>query len=563
MKETISQDIVSKFVSHVRGGSVNSWVNSANANAKNLSKELGLPIEFVPNTGGDASADYTPGEKRGEGSIRVYVNDDMIRASNDNITKQLTTSLNHEARHNTQYAKTGKKSDGSSYQKSGGKIDSKKYYKDEDELDAVAPEITDDLKDEVGLGKLKNISGGELKKHADKSPRLAAVLDNGGSADKLAKSVKDVAKHTKEQKMKIHEGAGSGVTITLEDIEVSGDPSTGKLTVKVGNLSLENYDNVIDANRDYDLFDFVIGELQFEPFDVTDAKFGINDYPNVSSDTIIRFGGGQTHSINLPKELDVELFVEEYVKDASWQETVTLKFTEPVLNDMWLDLWSEELDESIDGMIATLIAELHMDDVMAQELVLLADNAMNLKDLEVQISCSPYGALKNLSKADIESAFNLVNRGLREDKVVTVKHDNDDHIRVQKVGKTGEDDPYVRFPKKLRKRVGQKFDVENLTMGKNGCYTASGEIMKESDNYNQRASTLQMAMADVCEEYKEITEDDYEFLFEQAENLINGVSGVGDVIAEVAGHFVPEFIDTYNTDFDELSNKLADVLENF
>jgi hypothetical protein len=125
----------------------------------------------------------------------------MAKADKADVTKQLTTSLKHELRHDKQYQKTGKVGDGSSYKK-GDKIDTDKYYEDPDELDALAPEIAEDLATEMGSAKVKHISAHDLKKHADKSGRLADIKKHGGSKalSKITKSIKDAAKDLEESR---------------------------------------------------------------------------------------------------------------------------------------------------------------------------------------------------------------------------------------------------------------------------------------------------------------------------------------------------------------------------
>jgi hypothetical protein len=223
---TIDNNTVKKFVSGISGSNADSYVKTANMRKAQLEKAIGLPVEFIKDKNNEASADYVAGEKRGTGKIRVYVNDDMAKADKDNVAKQLTTSLNHELRHNTQYSKSGKKGDGSHYQKGQGKIDSKKYYQDEDELDALAPEIVDDLKDEIGITKLKHISTSELKKNVDKSNRLSTISKEGGSSSlsKLTKSIKDVAKDLKEttfiKSIPDGEGGDRYIDYQIDDYEV-------------------------------------------------------------------------------------------------------------------------------------------------------------------------------------------------------------------------------------------------------------------------------------------------------------------------------------------------------
>jgi hypothetical protein len=212
---TINKDSIQKFISGVHGSNADSFVKSANLRKNVIEKEIGLPVEFIKNTGGDASASY---ENSGQTQkINIFVNDSMAKADKDDIVKQLTRSINHELRHDKQYKKKGKVGSGENYQKSGGKIDTDKYYKDENELDAVAPEIVDDLKDEIGLTKLKHISPAELKKHKDKSDRLGDISKHGGSTSlsKLTKSIKDVAKDLKEQTFELHYGTPSDEVIAF------------------------------------------------------------------------------------------------------------------------------------------------------------------------------------------------------------------------------------------------------------------------------------------------------------------------------------------------------------
>jgi hypothetical protein len=323
----IPKSDVEQFLSSVSGSSVSSFVNSANKKASQLSKKLGLPVEFVKSEG-VASADYTP-DGKGSGKVRVFVTDEMAKAKKDEVARQLSRSLSHEARHSKQ-DKAGEmgKVD---YYKTNGKIDDKKYYNNKSEIDALATEVVDDLKDELG-DKLKHISPAELKKHVNDSPRLYTISKEGGSSavSKLAKSVKDVAKDLKERRHNV--SLKEGTWAYKEEYKVE---------------AYKKIDELIEW-----LYD----------------KFG--------DDTLFDLLGDAKNRI-------MQIYNEHQKPRTGFQ--------------------------------------------------------------------------------------------IQEEKVVVVK--DDDRLRVQKVG---DPDHFVRFPKKLRKKVGQKFDVENLTMGKNDCYTASGEIIKES-----------------------------------------------------------------------------------
>ena len=103
-----------------------------------------------------------------------------------------------------------------------------------------------------------------------------------------------------------------------------------------------------------------------------------------------------------------------------------------------------------------------------------------------------------------------------EEKVVVVR--DDDKLRVQKVG---DEDHFVRFPKKLRKKVGQKFDVENLTFnGKN--YTASGEILEEDAFEKKTTATFDRFEESVYEKFpgaERLLENGIFFYFDDADHV--------------------------------------------